>query len=174
MEIKMLTVIFGSNQFIETNGIVTFVDSAKNLRKELFKIELRDDLQPMITVDIRNSNYHLLGKAYRSTSFVAVDPDYEDITQRQGSDIKSMVLLKKDTKQIVFELYNRGSVTISQNNKEVVNTIVEINGVFYMEGYPFKIEATRNYLDINTNRLSNNTKVLGGFGIELTPNGFAL
>jgi hypothetical protein len=169
----MLTVIFGSNWFINTNGIVTFVDAEKSIKKELFRIELRDDLQPMVTVEIRDAQDLLLGKAYRSTSFVGVNEDYETSTERSGSDVRRMLLKNKKTNKVVFELINHGSRKEKVREKEVINYIVEINGVFHIKGYPYPIEATSQYLDINTNKLIGNKKFGGGFGIELTPNTLA-
>ena len=169
----MLTIIFGSNWFIDTNGIVTFVDAENRIKKELVKIELRDDSQPMLTVEVRDAENKLVGKAYRSTSFVGIDPEYETITERNGSDIKKMVLKNKKTNKEVFELVNHGSRTEKMNGKEVINYIVEINGVFYIKGCPYPIEATSRYLDINTKKLIGNKKFGGGSGIELTPNSLA-
>jgi hypothetical protein len=170
----MLTMIFGSNWFIDTNGIVTFSDPAKKIRKDLFRIELRGDGQPMVTVEVRDAQNHLLGKAYRSTSFVTVNAVYETSTEQSGADVKRMVLQNRETKEKVFELINHGTEKKQIQGKEIINYIVEINGIFHIEGCPFPIIATKQYLDINTNKLIGNKKFGGGFGIELTPNTFAL
>jgi hypothetical protein len=75
---------------------------------------------------------------------------------------------------VVFELVNHGSRTINFNGKQVTEYIVEINGIFHIKGCPFAIEATHQYLDINTNKLIGNQKFGGGCGIELTPNSLAI
>jgi hypothetical protein len=169
----MLTIIFGSNQLVNTNGILTFVDTSKNVQKELFKVELRDDLQPMITVGILNEQYHTIGKAYRSYSFVGIADDYEEVITRAGSDIIKMVLRKKDDKSEVFEMIYKGTKRISLYGRVVDNTVVEINGVFRIKNYPNTITATKNFLTIGTNTLSQNTKVNENAdeskGIVLTP-----
>jgi hypothetical protein len=93
----MLTILFGSNWFIDTNGVVTFVDESKNIRKDLFKIELRADNKPMISVEVRDTNNQLLGRVHRSTSFVTVHPDYESSSELSGSDVKRLLLKNKQT-----------------------------------------------------------------------------
>ena len=74
---NLITIIFGSNKLINTNGILTFIDQQSKIKRELFKVELRSDLQPMLTAEIRDNKNQLLGKAYRSTSFVYTHPDYK-------------------------------------------------------------------------------------------------
>jgi hypothetical protein len=59
-----INITFGSNRFIGTNGVISIKG------KELFKMELADDLRPLITIEIRNQNDELLGKVWKSTSFV--------------------------------------------------------------------------------------------------------
>jgi hypothetical protein len=170
----MLTIIFGGNKFIETNGLVTFVDEANGIRKELFKVELRDDMHPMITVEIRDASDGLIGKAYKSTSFVAVNPDYEPITERNESEIKRMALKKKDSGFEVFEMVNKGISKISVNNKLVDNYTVEINGTFHVKGVSMLVRASKDKVQVGTNSFVGCTKMGGNFGIILTPNGFRL
>jgi hypothetical protein len=165
----MLTVLFGSNWLIDTNGIVTFEDKSKKIIKELFRVELRADNQPMVTVEVRDEKDTLLGKVYRSTSFVSVNPDYETATEMDGSNVKRMELRNKKTKKLFFELINQGSRIIKTKNDEVTEYTIEINGLFHIKGCPFVIEANRHYLDINTNKIIG-CKKFGGGGLKLTPN----
>ena len=153
----LITIVFGSNELIDTNGILTFIDQKNQIKKELFRIELRSDLQPMITVEIRDRNNQLLGKAYRSTSFVHVHPDYEEIEETKGSEIKRMGLKRKKDNALIFEMVKK-----SPNE-------VEINGIFHVKGFPHPIVATRHSTRIGGIILSHNVKVGGGKGIVLTP-----
>ena len=153
----LITIVFGSNRMVDTGGILTFQDTQKQIKKELFKVELRSDLQPMITVEIRDENDQLLGKAYRSTSFVYVHKDYEFTEERKGNEIIRLALKRKKDGNFVFELIKRGK------------NEVEINGMFHVKGFPHPIEATRDYTKIGGITLSHNTKVGGGRGIVLTP-----
>ena len=157
----MITIVFGSNRFIDTNGIIAFRDDGKD--KELFKYELREDSKPMITVEIRDNNGELLGKVWKAASFVHVHKDYEGKEEREGSDIKKMILIRKSDNATIFELIVHKS------------SIIEINGVFYIEGYQYPIVATKNSLTIGRgNILSRNTIVKHGTGIILTRNGFMI
>lgn len=142
---------------IDTGGILTFLDKSRQVKKDLFKVELRSDLQPMITVEIRDNNNELLGKAYRSTSFVYCHPDYEEIVQAKGAEVIRLALKRKKDDSLIFEL-------IKRNGNEV-----EINGVFHIKGFPHPIIATKNFTKIGGLTLSQNTMVGGGKGIILTP-----
>jgi hypothetical protein len=67
----LISITFGSNRFINTNGIITFRDNGKD--KDLFRYELRSsDSKPMIDVEIRDSKNELLGKVWKSASFVHI------------------------------------------------------------------------------------------------------
>ena len=157
----MINITFGSNRFIDTNGVIAFRDNGKD--RELFKYELREDSKPMINVEIRNEKGELLGKVWKSASFVHVNKDYEGKEEREGSDIKRMTLTRKSDNASIFEL-----IVHKPHN-------IEINGVFYIEGYQYPIIATKESLTIGRgNTLSHNTKVKGGMGIILTGNGFMM
>ena len=153
----MVSITFGSNRFIDTNGIISF----KN--KELFKYELRSsDLQPMITVEIRDKDGTLLGKVWKSTSFVYWHEDYEPKVEREGTNVKRMALVRKSDNTTVFEL-------IIRNPNDI-----EINGIFYIKGFKYPIIATKDYLKIGGIILSHNTIVRSGKGIVLTENGLSI
>ena len=154
----LVTITFGSNRFIDTNGIIAFKG------KEFLKYELRSsDLQPMITVEIRDSNGNLLGKIWKSTSFVTLPhPDLEEKIERVGTDVKRISLTRKSDGAVFFELNIRKP------------TDVEINGIFHIKGFAHPIIATKDYLKIGGITLSHNTKARGGQGINLTENGFSI
>jgi len=154
---KLVTIIFGSNRMIDTSGILTFIDESRQIKKELFKVKLRSDLQPMITVEIRDENDQLLGKAYRSTSFVYCHRDYRPIVETEGAEVKRLALERREDGSLIFELVKR-----SGNE-------VEINGIFHVRGFPHPIEATRDYTRIGGVTLSHNTMIGGLRGIVLTP-----
>ena len=63
---KPINITFGSNRFIGTNGII----SVKG--KELFRMELADDLRPLITVEIRETKmtYYLVRYGNPLLSFI--------------------------------------------------------------------------------------------------------
>jgi len=144
-----ITITFGSNKFINTNGVISVRG------KELFKIELGDDLQPMISVDVINQDYKLVGKVWRSTSFVLLSGNYEPIYEREGDLLKRFALIRKNTGEVVFEITFHTS------------TDVEINGIFFVEGINFPIIATKEYLDLNTKKFDHRTKVKDNKGIEI-------
>lgn len=155
----LITIVFGSNRMIDTNGVCTFIDEERNVTKELFKVELRGDLQPMITVEIRDKLNKLLGKAYRSTGFVTWDKEnYEIIEEREGSETKRLALKRKTDGCTIFEM-------IKKDGNEV-----EINGVFHIKGYPHMIEATPDFLQTGTNQLIDCRMGCKGKGIVLTRN----
>lgn len=153
----MINITFGSNRFIDTDGIISFKD------KELFRYELRSgDLQPMITVEIRNKEGVLLGKVWKSTSFVHCNPDYETEIEQDGNNVRRMTLKSKSDGATVFDLRIR------------TPTDIEINGVFHIKGFPHSIIATEDYLKIGGLTFSHNTKVRGGRGIALSESGFSI
>lgn len=153
----MISITFGNNRFIDTDGIIAF----KN--KELFKYELpSSDLQPMITVEIRGSNGELLGKVWKSSSFVYWHNDFEPKIEYKGNVVKRMSLIRKSDNAVIFDL------NIKNSND------IEINGIFYIEGFPHPIIATKDFLKIGNNILSHNTIVRHGKGILLTENGFSI
>lgn len=158
----MISITFGSNRFINTNGIISFKDNGKE--KELFKYELRSsDSKPMIDVEIRDNKNELLGKVWKSASFVHVHKDYDGKEEHEGSDIKRMALIRKSDKATIFELIVHKP------------TDIEVNGIFHIEGYQYPIIATKGSLTIGQgNILSHNTKISGGMGIILTRNGFMM
>ncbi len=145
--IRPVTIIFGSNRFIGTNGII----SVKG--KQLFKIDWSNAQRPLITVDIRNKKNELLGKVWKSTSFVHHHEDYEPVYETEGSTVKRLSLRNKISCDIVFDL-----VFLPNNS-------LDITGVFYVKELPFPIIATHEYLDLNTNRFSRNTIMKNGTGI---------
>ena len=147
MAFKPINITLGSNKFIGTNGIIT----AKG--KELFKMELADDLRPLITVEIRNDKDELLGKVWKSTSFVHWHPDYEPTYDRENNTLKRLALRKKSNKEDIFEI-----IFHAPND-------VEINGTFYVKGLGFPIIATKEFLDLNTNKFIRNVKHKGNTGI---------
>ena len=158
----MISITFGSNRFINTNGIISFRDNGKD--KELFRYELRSsDSKPMIDVEIRNRTNELLGKVWKSASFVHVHNDYDGKEEHEGSEIKRMSLIRKSDNVTMFELIVHKP------------TNIEVNGHFHIKGYQYPIIATKDSLTIGLgNILSHNTKVSGGMGIILTRNGFMM
>ena len=158
----VIRVTFGSNRFINTNGIITFRDNGKD--KDLFRYELRSsDSKPMIDVEIRDNKNELLGKVWKSASFVYVHKDYEGKEEREGSEIKRLALIRKNDNATMFEL-------IVHNP-----TDIEINGIFHIEGYQYPIIANKNSLTIGLgNILSHNETISDGMGIILTKNGFMM
>jgi hypothetical protein len=144
---RPINIIFGSNRFIGTNGII----SVKG--KELFRMELADDLRPLITVEIRDKNDVLLGKVWKSTSFVHSNEDYEPILERQNNTLKRLALKRKSDSEEIFEIVFHAPDE------------VEINGTFYVKGLNFPIIATKAFLDLNTNKFIGCTKVKSNTGI---------
>lgn len=142
---------------IDTDGILTFIDKNRKIKRDLFKVELRSDLQPMITVELRDENNQFQGKAYRSTSFVDWAPDYEPIIETEGAEVKRLALKRKKDDNLIFELIRKG-----QNE-------VEINGIFHVKGFPHPIIATKHFTKIGGVTLSHNTIAGGGKSIVLTP-----
>jgi hypothetical protein len=158
---NVYNVRFGSNNFINTDGVIAFDDSGK--LKQLLKYEIDPNSKPLVTVEIRDSNNALLGKVYKASSFVVVHPDYDGKIVRQGSDVKTMALLRKSDGAVMFEL-----LIHAPNN-------IEVNGIFHIEGYPYPIIASRNGLEVGRgNRLSGCTIAKNGTGIVLSKNGFAI
>lgn len=144
-----INITFGSNRFIDTNGII----SVKG--KELVKMQLADNLQPLITVEVRDQNGELLGKVWKSTSFVYWHKDYEPVYQREGNTLKRLALKRKSDNEDIFEV-----VFHAPND-------VEINGTFYVKGLNFPIIATKAFLDLNTNKFSRCKKVKSNTGITI-------
>jgi len=130
-----INITFGSNRFLNTNGVI----SVKG--KELFKMELASDGRPLITVEIRDQNGVLLGKVWKSTSFVYWDKSCEPIYEHDNNTLKRLALVDKQNRRVVFEL-----IFHAPND-------LEINGTFYVKGLNFPIIATSGYLDLNTNKL---------------------
>jgi len=131
-----INITFGSNRFLKTNGVISIKG------KDLFKMDLGDDLKPLITVEIRDQNGELLGKVWKSTSFVHWHKDYEPKYESENNTLKRLALKRKSDNNIVFEL-----IFHAPND-------VEINGIFYVKGLKFPIIATRDYLDLNTNKFT--------------------
>jgi hypothetical protein len=146
---RPINITLGSNKFIETNGII----SVKG--KELFKMELAGDMRPLITVEIRNQKDELLGKVWKSTSFVHSHQDYEPIYERENNTVKRLALRRKSDHEDVFEI-----IFHAPND-------VEINGIFFVKGLNFPIIATREFLDLNTNKFIQNVKYKGNTGITI-------
>lgn len=144
---KPINITLGSNRFIGTNGLI----SVKG--KEIFKIGLSSDLRPLITVEIRDQNNELLGKVWKSTSFVHWHKDYKPIYERDNNTLKRLALKRKTDDTCVFELIFHA------------RDDVEVNGIFYVQGLSFPIIATRDYLDLNTNKFIRNTIVKKSTGI---------
>ena len=144
-----ITITFGSNRFINTNGMISVRG------KELLKIEVGDDLQPKISVDVLNQEYKLVGKVWKSTSFVLLSKNYEPRYEHEGDLLKRLALIRKSTNEVVFEIVFHSP------------TDVEVNGVFFVEGLDFPIIATREYLDLNTKKFSHRTIVKDNKGIEV-------
>ncbi len=158
---SLITVLFGSNRLIGVDVPIVFRDNGKD--KQLFKYELRaSDSKPMIDVEIRDDKNDLLGKVYKSTSFVHIHKDYEGKEEREGNDIKKMTLTRKSDNAKIFELIFHKP------------TEVEVNGVFHIEGYPHAIVATKDALSIGGVEFSCNTIVRKGTAIVLTRNGFMM
>lgn len=147
--INPITITFGSNRFINTNGVISVRG------KELLKIELGDDLQPSITVEIRDQEHKFVGRISKSTSFVYLHKDYEPRYEREGDFLKRIALTRKSSDEVVFEIIFHSS------------TEVEINGIFYVEGLSFPIIATKEYLDLSTKKFSHCTVVKDNRGIEI-------
>jgi hypothetical protein len=144
-----ITITFGSNRFINTNGAISVRG------KEVLKIELGDDLQPAITVEIRDQEHKFVGRISKSTSFVYLHKDYEPRYEREGDSLKRIALIRKSSNEAVFEITFQSS------------TEVEINGIFFVEGLNFPIIATKEYLDLNTKKFSHCTMVKDNKGIEI-------
>jgi hypothetical protein len=151
---KVVNITIGSNQFIDTNGIIVYVKDGKE--KELFKYELRSlDSKPLVDVEIRDEDGKLLGKVHKSTSFVFTHPDFEAVEERDGKEIKRLALVRKVDKLVFFELIVHKP------------TNIEINGIFHIGNLP--IVATREGLTIgNGVTLSNGTAKNCGKGIMLS------
>jgi hypothetical protein len=147
--INPITITFGNNRFINTNGVI----SVKG--KEVLKIELGDDLQPAITVEIRDQEHKFVGRISKSTSFVYLHKDYEPRYEREGDLLKRIALTRKNSDEVVFEIIFHSS------------TEIEINGIFYVEGLNFPIIATKEYLDLNTKKYAHYTVVKDNRGIEI-------
>ena len=97
----------------------------------------------MITTEIRDNEGRLLGKLYRSTSFVHIDDSCESkIESEQGRPFK-LELRKKEDKTLLLQVIIRKP---SQ---------VEINGIWFIKGLDYPIIATKDYVDINTIKISN-------------------
>lgn len=143
-----INVKFGSNLFLNTNGVISVRG------KELFKMEL-SALKPLITVEIRDKNNELLGKVWKSTSFVHWHKDYEPIYEKEDNALKRLALKRKADNEIIFE-----AIFYSPHD-------VEINGIFYVEGIDFPIIATRQFLDLNTNKFIGSTIRKRKTGIEI-------
>ena len=148
-DFKPINITLGSNKFIETNGII----SVKG--KEFFKMELAGDMRPLITVEIRNQKDELLGKVWKSTSFVHSHQDYEPIYERENNTLRRLALRRKSDNEDIFEI-----IFHAPND-------VEINGVFYVKGLNFPIIATKGFLDLNTNKFSRCVKYKGKTGIAI-------
>jgi hypothetical protein len=146
---NQITITFGSNRFINTNGVISVRG------KELLKIELGADLQPSITVEIRDQKHKFVGRVSKSTSFVYLHKDYEPRYEREGDLLKRIALIRKSSDEVVFEIIFHSS------------TEVEINGIFFVEGLSFPIIATKEYLDLNTKKFDHCTKVKDNRGIEI-------
>lgn len=132
----MVNITFGSNKYINTNGIIVY-RTPTGTDKELLKYELRtSDLKPLISVEIRDNVWTLIGKVHKSTSFVHVDSMYKSEEVREGSEVKKLVLKRKKDSRVVFELIVHSP------------TDIEVNGIFYVEGSVFPIVATRTGLTV--------------------------
>jgi hypothetical protein len=119
----LVNITLGSNQFIDTNGIIVYVKNGKE--KELLKYELREtDLKPLLDVEIRDAQGRLLGKVHKSTSFVFTHPDFETVEERNGNEITRLALNRKADKAVFFELIVHEP------------TSIEINGLFHVGKLP--------------------------------------
>ncbi|GEM_PF-6893058 len=152
--IELVNITLGSNQYIDTNGIINYVKNGRE--KELFKYELRSsDSKPLIDVEVRDEFGKLLGKIHKSTSFVFVHSDYETIEKHDGSEVKNLSLIRKSDKKLFFEL-----IVHTPDN-------IEINGFFHIGKLP--IVATKNGLIIgNGITISNCVMKNCGKGILLS------
>ena len=152
---SFVTITLGSNRFIGTSGLI----SVKG--KELFKIDT-SGTKPLITVEIRDRDGTLLGKLWKSTSFVYWHENYEPEYEREKGEVNKISLKGKSDGKTIFEL-----VFKSPND-------IEINGIFYVQGIPFPIIATPQYLDLNTNKFRGMTIVKSGKGIEISEDFIAI
>ena len=144
-----INITFGSNRFLNTNGVISIKG------RELFKMELGDNLRALITVEIRDQNDELLGKVWKSTSFVHWHKDYDPEYEYENNTLKRLSLKRKSDNHIVFEL-----IFHAPND-------VEINGIFYVKGLHYPIIATGDYLDLNTNKFIHNTISKSNTGIVI-------
>jgi hypothetical protein len=159
MSAFLYNIVFGSNRFLGTSGII--IVNGKELLK-IDTIPFGVTYKPLFSVEIRDSKNKLLGKLYKSTSFVHVDPEYEaEIVSELGYP-RRLALKSKEEGKYVFEL------NYKQPNE------VEINGVFYVKDLSYPIIATKDYLDINTNKFIGNTKINNGSGIIINKNSIAI
>ncbi len=152
-----VNITFGSNRFINTNGIIVYkTPSGKD--KELLKYELRDsDAKLMFDVEIRDNALTLVGKVHKSTSFVYVDFMYDSEEVREEAEVKKLILRRRKDNRKVFEL-----MVHSPDN-------IEVNGMFYVEGSPYPIVAHSNGLTVGRgNRISQCTFENCGRGIYLS------
>ena len=159
MSAFLYNIVFGSNRFVGTNGIIQVHG------KELLKIDTISfgvTFKPLFSVEVRDSKNTLLGKLYKSTSFVHVDPDYEVETISELGYPRRLALKGKKDGKYVFEL------NYKQPNE------VEINGVFYVKDLSYPIIATKDYLDINTNKFIRNTIIKNGSGIIIDKNSISI
>lgn len=150
MVIKLVTLVLGSNRFIDTNGLIQVKG------KELMRIEIvpyRGGFRPLITAEIRDQAGILVGRVHRSNSFAYIHPEYgQEIETRRG-EVRHLALRRFRDGLKVFDLMFKPPDE------------VELNGVFYIEGLDFPIIATPEYLDINTNKFIKNTIAKNGAGI---------
>jgi hypothetical protein len=133
-------IIFGSNHCYETSGIINVKG------KELFKIEaipFEKEFRPLISVEIRDKENKLVGKLHKSTSFVYCDNEYVSEEKSKEGYPERLAIKKKSDNSYIFELD-----FINKNT-------AKINGIFNIKGLGFPIIATKDYLDINTNKFSN-------------------
>jgi hypothetical protein len=153
----LVNITFGSNKFIDTNGIIVY-KAPNGKDKELLKYELREsDSKPLLEIEIRDNVGTLIGKVHKSTSFVYVDPMYESEETREGSEVKKLVLRRRKDYRKIFEL-----IVHSPND-------IEVNGIFYVEGNPYPIIATSESLTVGRgNTISHCTMQNCGRGIYLS------
>ena len=136
-----MEIIFGSNHFYDTNGIIEVLGKEQI---ELLKLAFRDEFTPLITTEIRDKNNKPLGIVYRSTSFVHVDPSCEDFIESEKGRPYRMELIRKENDEILFQLF------VHRLNK------VEINGIWYVKGLNYPIIATKDGVDLNGTIISKN------------------
>ncbi len=151
----LVTIVFGSNRFVDSTGIISFEG------KEFFRI---DDMN-LVTTEIRDHNSTLLGKLWKSCSWVYVDADYEGSVQKDPANpdaLRRLTLKRKDNGRVIFEL------------SVLDKGLVEINGTFYVEGYPQPIVATENGTTIGTNSVHHNIFDRKKRGIDFDRNGLRL